>query len=329
MDIVVGQDGVGRGAHRGIRGGSGAGRAAGGLGRVEVGIHRGDGRVPGIRARGCRLVVGAHPTRTAVCVPPTVLGLRADVDDTVRRRGGGVEEVTVGAGGLGELGAGAGLDDPAGGEDGHEIGAGDRRETVRDEDAGAAAEQAVGRGDDACLRERIHAGGGLVEDDDLHVAHEQPGEGEQLFLAGRQRRAARAEEGVEAVLQPGHPVGEAEFVDDGLDAVGGDLGEQGDVLSEGAGEDLGALGDDADGVPQGLEVEVEDVGAAEEDVAAARFDGAGHERGEGRLARPGPSHEGEGGTGGHGEVDVLEGERALGVGEGHVAKLEPHGPVGQ
>ena len=61
--------------------------------------------------------------------------------------------------------------------------------------------------------------------------------------------------------QAGHPVGEAELGDRRLDVGARDVVEEGDVVGEGAGEDLGALGDDADRGAQLLEVEVEHVDA--------------------------------------------------------------------
>ena len=39
-------------------------------------------------------------------------------------------------------------------------------------------------GDDAGLGDGVHAGGGLVEHDELDVAQQQPGEGDELLLAG-------------------------------------------------------------------------------------------------------------------------------------------------
>ena len=51
----------------------------------------------------------------------------------------------------------------------------------------------------------------------------------------------------EADRQPGDPVGQAELGHRGLDDRAGDVVEERDVVGEGAGEDLGALGHHADG----------------------------------------------------------------------------------
>ncbi len=99
-------------------------------------------------------------------------------------------------------------------------------EPVGDEDAGAAGDQPVGGADDAGLGDRVHPGGGLVEDDDADVAHQQAREGDQLLLAGREAGAAGAEQRVEALGQAGHPVGEAELLDRGLDLLARGVAEE-------------------------------------------------------------------------------------------------------
>ncbi|GAA2218065.1 hypothetical protein GCM10010413_03510 [Promicromonospora sukumoe] len=214
-------------------------------------------------------------------------------------------------------------------EDRHEAGALDGAEAVRDEHAGAPAEQPVGRGDDARLRERVHPRGRLVEHDQLHVPHEQAREGDELLLPRRQRGAAGAEERVEAVGQAGRPVGQAELADRGLDVGARHVGEQRDVLRERAGDDLRALGDHAHGAAQLLQVQVAHVGAAEEHRTALRLDGARQQRGQRRLARAGAAHEGDGLAGGDQQVHAAQGEGALVVGEGQVPQLEVQRSLGE
>ena len=109
------------------------------------------------------------------------------------------------------------LDDPPGLEDGDLLGALGGRQPVGDEDAGAPRDQPVGGADHARLGHRVHPGGRLVEHDDADVAHEQPREGDQLLLARGEAGAAGAEDGVEAVGQAGHPLGQAELGDRRLD----------------------------------------------------------------------------------------------------------------
>jgi len=216
------------------------------------------------------------------------------------------------------------LDDPAVVEHGDERGALDRGEPVRDQHARTAGEQPVGGGDHPALGERVHPGGGLVEDDDLHVTHQEPGERDELLLPRRQRRAARAQERVEPVGQPGDPAAQAEPGDGRLeDGPGQVVVEERDVVGERAGQDLGALGDHADGGAQSLQVEVADVHASDEDRADGRLDRAGDQRGERRLPRAGAPDQRDGLSRGHGEVDVAQAEGALVVGEVEAADLDP------
>ena len=139
---------------------------------------------------------------------------------------------------------------------------------MRDEDAGTPRDQPVGGPHDSSLGDRVHARGRLVEHHDPHVADEQAGEGHELLLARRQARAARAEHRVQAVGQPGHPLGQAQLGDRRLDPGPRHVTEERDVLGQGAGEDLGALGDDAHGGAQLLQVEVAHVDAAQQHRAA-------------------------------------------------------------
>lgn len=178
------------------------------------------------------------------------------------------QEAAEGAGLLSEHGPAALLDDLTVVEHDDVRGPLDGVEPVGDEDPGAADEQTVGGRDDPALGERVHAGGRLVEDDDAHVAHEQPGEGDELLLARGQRRAAGAEEGVEPVGQPLDPLAEPELAHGGLDVVARGVVEEGDVVGQSAGDDLGALGDDADIGAQQLQVDLAHVDPADEDAAA-------------------------------------------------------------
>ena len=221
------------------------------------------------------------------------------------------------------------LDDATRLEDGDLLGPLGRREAVGDEDAGAPRDQPVRGPDHSGLGDRVHAGRGLVEHDDAHVAHEQPGERHELLLARRERRAARAEHRVQAVGQPGHPLGEAQLGDRGLDPGTGHVTEERHVLGEGAGEHLGALGDDADRGPQLLQVEVAHVGASQQHRAAGRLHRPRQQRGERGLAGAGAPDERAGVSRRDDEVDVPERECAGAVAELEVAELHVERPVGQ
>ena len=122
----------------------------------------------------------------------------------------------------------------------------------------------------ARLGDRVHPGGGLVEDHHVRVADQDPGERHELLLPGRQHVAAVAEPGLQAVGQLRHPRGRGPARRSAPAGRGEQVRvEQRDVLGERAGQDLGALRDHGDPAAQPLEVEVEQVGAAEEHRAAA------------------------------------------------------------
>ena len=112
--------------------------------------------------------------------------------------GGGVEEPAERPVLGGEAVARTLLDDATRLEHGDLLGALGRGQAVGHEDPGAPGDQAVGRADDPGLGDRVHAGRRLVEHHDADVAHEQPGEGDELLLAGREAGAAGTEDGVEA-----------------------------------------------------------------------------------------------------------------------------------
>ena len=281
-------------------------------------------RAPGPGPGATSGAAGGSPVRRAV--PTRVVSARVSAVLLLGRRlEQGAERTGLG----GQARSQTALDDPATVEDGDLLGALGRRQPVGDQQAGATGEQAVGGAHDAGLGDRVHPGGGLVEDDDAHVADQQPGERDQLLLAGRQGGAARAEQGVEPVGQPGDPVGQPELVDRGLDVGARDAVEERDVLGQGAGQDLGALGDHADGATQQLEVEVEHVDAAEQHRAGLGLDRAREQRGQRRLAGAGAADQGAGGAGRDVQVDVLQRERAVGVGEVEVAELDLQRAVGQ
>ena len=184
-------------------------------------------------------------------------------------------------------------------------------------------DQPLGGPDDPGLGDRVHAGGGLVEHDDADVAHEQPGERDELLLARGEAGAARAEQGVQPVGQPGHP-------------------RRSRPSSATARLDVGARGTApksvmfSASVPARISVRWVTTPTAARSccrsrsstsappsrtVPRSRLDGAGEQRGQRRLAGAGAPDQRAGVAGGHDEVDVLEREAALVVGEVQVAEL--------
>ncbi len=125
-------------------------------------------------------------------------------------RSPGAQEVRERARRRRELGPRAVLDEPAPVEDGDVVGPGGRGQPVGDEQARPAGEELLGGGGDAVLGDGVHPRRRLVEDDDAHVAHEQPGERDELLLPRRQGAAAGAEAGRQPVGQAVDPVPQAQ-----------------------------------------------------------------------------------------------------------------------
>ena len=93
------------------------------------------------------------------------------------------------------------LDDPAVLEHDDQVGAADGREPVRDDERGAAGEQARERLLDHGLAGDVDARGRLVEDQQARVGEQRAGERDQLALADRERRAALGDRCLVAVGQ--------------------------------------------------------------------------------------------------------------------------------
>ena len=215
-------------------------------------------------------------------------------------------------------------------EDRDLLGALGRGEPVGHEQAGAPGEQPLRGPHDLGLGDRVHAGRRLVEDHHPHVADEQARERDQLLLPGGEAGAARPEQGVEALGQarPPTPRDRARRPPARRPRAGRGA-EQRDVLRERPGEDLGALGDHADRGPEPLQVDVEDVGAAQQHRAALGLHGAREQRGQRRLAGAGAPDQGAGVPGGTRRSTCSEREPALLVGEVQVAEVHVERAVGQ
>ena len=111
------------------------------------------------------------------------------------------------------------------------------------------------------LRLRIHIGGGLVQHQDLRIAGQHPGHGEQLPLAGRQVMMTLADHGIKSVGQ---------VVDQGMELrlanyfaqVGfAELPVQEDILPDGGRHQVDLLHDQADNPAQPLGIKLPEIGA--------------------------------------------------------------------
>src|SRR5690606_5939289 len=98
-----------------------------------------------------------------------------------------------------QLVPGALLDHAAVPHDQDPVGVPDGREAVRDDEQGAAAGALLDGAGDALLDDAVQGGGGFVEDQDLRVAEERPGQGDPLTLPAGEPHTAVAELRVEAI----------------------------------------------------------------------------------------------------------------------------------
>lgn len=192
-----------------------------------------------------------------------------------------------------------------------------------DQDSRAPLQQALGGTDNSRLRDRIHACCRLVEDDHLHVADQQPGEGNELLLPGGEAGAARAEQRVQPVRESVHPVVQAKPFHGVGHLRSWYVAEECDVLRQRRREHLGALGHDTDGPAELLQVEIAHVLAAEEDRSSRRLDRPGQQRRQRRLARSGAPDERDRRPGLDVQIDVAQGERAFGVREVKASDGDP------
>ncbi len=97
----------------------------------------------------------------------------------------GTAELGVEAGAGEEFVVGAALEDAAFLQDEDEVGVADGGEAVRDDEGGAAGEEALERLLDEELGVRVDAGGGFIEDEDGRIFQESAGDGDALFFADR------------------------------------------------------------------------------------------------------------------------------------------------
>ena len=97
-------------------------------------------------------------------------------------------------------------------EDEDAVGVLDGAEAVRDDERGAAAEQAVERFADLEFGFGVDAGSGFVEDEEARIVREGAREIDELALADAERGAAFVDGGGDAFGKRGDEVGEADFV---------------------------------------------------------------------------------------------------------------------
>ena len=178
-------------------------------------------------------------------------------------------------------------------EDEDTIGVLDSAEAMRDDQRGAAAEQAVESIADLQLSLGIHAGGGFVEDEEARIVGEGAREIDELALADRERRAAFVDAGADAFGERLDEIGKTNFTNRLLDGGAVDAGRaEADVGFDGAGEEEWILENDAEQAAQVLKIDFADVDSVEKDLAALNIVEAEQQRNECGLAGAGVADDG-------------------------------------
>ena len=154
----------------------------------------------------------------------------------------------------------------------------DGGEAMRDDDRGSSANHRVETLLDLCLGEWVDARGGFVQDEDRGILQEHARERDELSLAERDRRAALADIGREAVRKVVQPVPRAD-VRGGppYPFVGSVAQPVADVLLDRPGEEERRLRNDADLPPVRGEVQAPDVLAVDGDRSGLELVEPGHE----------------------------------------------------
>ena len=227
-----------------------------------------------------------------------------------------------------QLGVRTLLDDVAVLHDEDDVGVADRRQAVRDDEAGPVAAQRGHRVLDQQLGPGVDRRRRLVEDQQLRCGEERPRDGEQLLLARRDVAGLGVELGLvplgQRVDEP-VDVGGPSRLEDLL--LGGVRTRVRDVLPDRALEQPGVLQHHADPRPQVVPRHVGDVDAVQGDPAGVQLVEPHDEVHQRRLARPGRTDDGDGLARLDAQVEALD-ERLVGrVGERHV--LEGHASLGR
>ena len=206
-------------------------------------------------------------------------------------------------------------------EDDQAVGAAQGGEAVGDGEGGAALYQAGDRLLDLRFGLGIQRRGRLVQDQDLRIVEDGPGDGKALLFTTGQLVPLLADDHVVAVR----------FFDDELVGIGGSGGAQNlvesgvrlavaDVLGDGAVEQKGGLGNQADLGAQVLQADLADVDPVDFDAAAGDVVETADQVDKGALADAGAADQADHLTGPDVEVDVAEHDLARVIAKGRVSE---------
>ena len=178
------------------------------------------------------------------------------------------------------------------------IGVPDGGEPVGDGDRGAVPGEFFQALLDPALALVVQGARGLVEDEDGRILQEYAGDGDALFLPAGKPCPAFTDEGVIAVREFADKVVDIGAPGGFNDLVhGGARSAVGDVVPDGAGEEIDVLLDHADLASQALKGQGAHVFSVDGDPAACHVIEAGQERADCCLAAAGRADEGDGSSG--------------------------------
>ena len=214
-------------------------------------------------------------------------------------------------------------------EDDDFVGVADRAQAVGDDERGAAVDEAVDGFLHELFGDDVEAAGGFVEDDHFGIADEGAGDGEALALAAGEGGAVGDDLGFDAEGKAVDEFADVGGVEDLLEGVFADVVEAvGDVVADGAGEELDLLRDDGEMLAVVAEVEGFHVAAVEVKGAVGGVVEADDQAHKGRFTGAGFADDGNALAGADVEGDVFDGggcgARIL---EGDVVEFEFAGDV--
>src|SRR6202007_1255069 len=181
---------------------------------------------------------------------------------------------------------------------------------------GAATHDAAQAGEDFLLGLCVHAGKGIVQNQDARIANDGASDGRALFLTTRKRDAALANRGFVTggkILNVAMEAGDLSSFSRAFGIVIRQT--ERDVPADRFAEKISVLRNVADGAAQGIERPVLDGMAVDEHSSFRRFPKASNESGERGLAASGWPDDGESRPSRDSQVDVGKNRgRAAGIG---------------